>query len=316
MRNLRTKDVRLWIQRLVTEGLAPRTIRKAYNLLESVCDTAVEHEDIDANPCIKGVRKELPSVPTDKPNALSEEGIRRVNELLDACSNPRLRIGARLALHCGLRAGEVCGLRWGDIDMDAGVLHVRTAIGDRGALRTDGQTATFEKPPKSKAGTRDVPVTTTVTSELKKWRDSQQAEWETLKAPVRFEDTFVIGYSDGSWYSPRSLEHAWARLAKGRHARDPKDRRRYGDEWEPGREPITGITGDVITLHGLRHTFATVAVKAGIDIKTTSALLGHADATLTLNVYAAADPDAIKAAGTMAAPLLEVGTERMQLRAV
>lgn len=316
MRSISTKDVRLWIQGLVAEGLAPRTIRKAFNLLESVCDTAVEDKDIDANPCTKGVRKELPSIPTTKPNALSEDGIRRVNGLLDSWPNPRLRIGARLALHCGLRAGEVCGLRWDDIDLSAGILHVRTAIGDRGTLRTEGQQATFEKAPKSQAGTRAVPMTDTVLHELADWRSTQQAEWEKLKAPVRFEDTFVVGYPDGSWYSPRSLEHAWAKLAKGRHARDPRDRRRYCEAWEPGHEPVTGITGAAVSFHGLRHTFATALVKAGTDIKTTSALLGHADAALTLNVYAAADPDAIRAAGTLVAPLVEVGTERMQLKAV
>lgn len=316
MHQLTTKDVRLWIHELVEEGLAPRTIRKAFNLLESVCDVAVENEDIDANPCTRGVRKELPSVPTSKPNALDEIGIRRVNGLLDACKNPRLRIGARLALHCGLRAGEVCGLRWDDIDLPSGILHVVTSIGDRGTLRDDGEAATYEKPPKSDAGARDVPMTATAISELTDWRREQLTEWKKLRPSVRFGQTFVIGYADGTWYSPRSLEHAWAKLAKGRHARDPKDRRRYCDEWEPGQEPITGITGDVITLHGLRHTYATVAIKAGTDIKTASALLGHADATLTLNVYAAADPDAIKAAATMTAPLLEVGTERMQLKAV
>lgn len=316
MSKLTTKAVRTWIHALIQEGLAPRTIRKAYNLLEGVCDIAVENKDLEANPCTKSLRKELPSAPTRKPNALDESGIRRVNSLLDSCKNPRLRIGARIALHCGLRAQEVCGLRWEDVDIENGILDVRTAIGDRGALRGDAQGATYLKAPKSQAGHRSVPITPTLADELASWRKTQESEWKKLAPEVEFPRTFVIGYADGSWYKPRSLEHAWAKLAQGKHARDPRDRRRYTEAWEPGHEPITGITGDVITFHGLRHTYATVAVKAGTDIKTTSALMGHADASLTLNVYAAADPDAIRAAGTLTAPLLEVGTEKMRLKAV
>lgn len=99
--------------------------------------------------------------------------------------------------------------------------------------------------------------------------------------------------------------------------RDPQDRRRRLSEgWEKGHEPVTGITGDIVPFHGLRHTYAMGLIKAGTDVKAASALLGHSDATLTLRVYAAADPDAITAAAQNAAPFLEVGTEHMRLRAV
>lgn len=40
-----------------------------------------------------------------------------------------------------------------------------------------------------------------------------------------------------------------------------------------------------LSLHGLRHSFATVALEAGIDVLYVSELLGHATPTVTQNVY-------------------------------
>ena len=51
-------------------------------------------------------------------------------------------------------------------------------------------------------------------------------------------------------------------------------------------------------------------------MKAASALLGHADAAMTLRVYAAADPEAVKNAAKNAAPLLELGATRTELKVV
>lgn len=63
-----------------------------------------------------------------------------------------------------------------------------------------------------------------------------------------------------------------------------------------GELNLIGTEGVRVNFHGLRHTFATVAVASGVDIKTVSSILGHANAAMTLNVYASADPDAKRAA--------------------
>ncbi len=74
----------------------------------------------------------------------------------------RLRQGRPLivtAIFTGLRASELRGLRWADVDLDAGVIHVRQ--------RTDR----FNKigVPKSGAGRRDVPMAPIVANTLKEW---------------------------------------------------------------------------------------------------------------------------------------------------
>ena len=55
-----------------------------------------------------------------------------------------------------------------------------------------------------------------------------------------------------------------------------------------------------LRFHDLRHTFATVALQSGVDVKTVSAMLGHYDAGFTLRTYTHATPDMMReAADTM-----------------
>ncbi|NMF25084.1 site-specific integrase [Olsenella umbonata] len=317
MVDLRAKDVRAWVSGMVDAGKAPATVRKAFNILFQACERAVEVGDIHENPCTNQIRRQdLPRPARDVPNALDAEGVRRVNTLLDAAKNPRLRVGARLALHAGLRRGECCGLRWCDVDTESDVLHVRQSIGDRGTLAGDGSGHTYAKAPKSKAGTRDVPMTRALRADLDKWREEQREQWMRGDMAVLFSRCYVLGYADGSHFTPHALGRLWAKLAAGRHARSEEDGRRSGEGWEPGREPITGADGRRVTFHDLRHTFATVQVAAGADVKSVSALMGHADAAMTLNVYAAPDSDATRRAMAAAAPVLDAGSEAVSLRAV
>ena len=59
---------------------------------------------------------------------------------------------------------------------------------------------------------------------------------------------------------------------------------------------VKGTQEQKVTFHDLRHTFATVAVKEHIDIKTVASMMGHASAKMTLDVYASDDEQAKKQA--------------------
>jgi integrase len=55
-----------------------------------------------------------------------------------------------------------------------------------------------------------------------------------------------------------------------------------------------------IRFHDLRHTFATIALQSGVDIRTVSGMLGHADPGFTLRTYThATNPMQVKAAATV-----------------
>ena len=73
-------------------------------------------------------------------------------------------------------------------------------------------------------------------------------------------DDYVICRSDGTFYEPNSFTRAWSRFLEKNGIRHLK-------------------------LHGLRHTSATLLLKGGVDVKTISTRLGHADPTLVLTTY-------------------------------
>lgn len=67
---------------------------------------------------------------------------------------------------------------------------------------------------------------------------------------------------------------------------------------------LVGMEGRACTFHDLRHTWATMAVSGGVDIKTVASNLGHANAAMTLNIYASADPEAKRRAASVIDSLL------------
>lgn len=305
MRELNTKKVREFVRWMKNEGgkdgngLRLSTIKTAYALLSMTCRRAKENGDIAANPCVRGLLKEEAPKPqtraevdATKPNALDADGIRRANVLLDATTNGRLRIGARLALSCGLRSQECCGLRWADVDLDGRSLSVTVAIG-----REDGKT--YDKDPKTPDSARDVPIPPPVAAELSAWRDHQHARWEVLAEGQEdaaevppFAECYVVGWPDGRFMTPHALGNAWSRLAEA------------GD----ADGPLVGTRGRRCTFHDLRHTFATHAIANGADVRSVAAIMGHKDASVTLQVYADALPGAVARTMDVVSPVLTSGS--------
>jgi integrase len=70
------------------------------------------------------------------------------------------------AIFTGMRLSELRGLVWRDVDLEAGIIHVRQRANAWGIMG----------PPKSKAGKRDIPLAPIVMNTLRSWRSSSQGE--------------------------------------------------------------------------------------------------------------------------------------------
>lgn len=55
-----------------------------------------------------------------------------------------------------------------------------------------------------------------------------------------------------------------------------------------------GMEDEGVTIHSLRHTYASIAIAAGADVKTLQRQLGHASATITLDTYAGLWPERLE----------------------
>lgn len=258
--------VRAWLKGIHDAGLSAQSANDARALLKSAMRDATLCRRIEFNPVdmvdrIKSEHKE--------PNALDPgERARLIADLFSdaqrANESPALRLGIILALFTAMREGEICALRWRNVDLGAGVVKVREAVG------RDGE-GSYIKAPKTATSRRDIPIPQPVVEELKEHRRA----WLRLcgAAGVPFSESFfVLGELDGSNLDPRLLYRAWKRRVE--------------------RLDLMGNQGRRPTFHDLRHTFATAAIANGTDVKSVSSIMGHSNAAMTLNIYASSDPDA------------------------
>lgn len=250
-----------WVNGMAADGYAPSTVRKALNLLKAAYADGVERRVLPYNP-VAPVR--APKLKKREPNALDPEQRGRLLAYLEVAGNTPTNIAIRMALLTGMREGELCGLRWRDVDLKGGALHIRNVIGRDGGK-------TYEKEPKTGGSRRDVPLSPELARMLRDRRGDMAEQCMEAGVPLT-PGHYVLGTIDGRYMAPHSLWREWKAIAKS-----------LG---------LVGTEGRTPTFHDLRHTFATAAIASGADVKSVSSILGHANAAMTLNVYASADAEA------------------------
>ena len=268
LKGLQPVDAERWIAALVDEGRSSSTIGKAFRLLKQVLNSAITQGAIDKNPLAlvkppKRVNKKQGI------NALDEAALGNLLGKLGALELSPITVAAYIALNTGMRRGEVCGLQWRDIDADNRVIWVRRSIGL-------GKGGAYIKQPKTDKA-RDVVLPATLLKVLEQWKAKQQQAYAADMASLS-ANSYVLGDALG-YYHPDRLSKDWASLTK--------------------MLGVRGTEGRRASYHDLRHTWATLALARGADVKTVSSNLGHANAAMTLNIYASADPDAKRRAADL-----------------
>lgn len=291
----------MFTQIAVAEGMAGRpvsaaTLHRIHATLRAALNDAVRVGLIVANPAV-GV--ELPSAPYPHPTVWTVERIaawcrdgtrsavpvwtpEQTAAFLAGVRGHRLYALFHLVALSGLRRGEVCGLAWADVDMDAGVLSVA-----RQRRQTAGRVELA--PPKSRAGVREIALDHTTITALRQHRHRQKAERAARAATgshQRPESGYVLICPDGRPLSPDRLTRLFAELVGA-----------------SGPPPVT--------LHGLRHGAATMALAAGAGLKTVQAMLGHSSIQVTADIYPAVLPQTAHQAAESTAALL-FGVRRLR----
>lgn len=263
--DLTSKQIQLWEAQMKADGYSTVTILGAHRQLKQLLNYALENADIAQNPM---VRMRAPKKIARRPNYLDRDGRDRLTDYLTQAHHTNLTIAVYLALYTGMRRGEVCGLRWGDVDFQHNVIWVKQAIGT-------GRGGTYIKATKTDK-VRDIPIPPTLSVILRQWKHAYMDQCDEFDIPWS-KQLYVTGDVDSSYYNPHTLTKEWKALAKMLN--------------------LIGSEGRRVTYHDLRHTYATATlIDGGVDVKTVSSILGHADATMTLNVYASSDGKAKQAA--------------------
>jgi integrase len=170
--------------------------------------------------------------------------------VVGAIDNLRDRVVILLGMLAGLRGSEIRGLIWSHVDLKAGVLHVRQRADRWGHIG----------PPKSEAGTRDVPLGSLLLNTLKVWR---------LQCPPSELDLVLPAADGGIEQHINLLRHIFWPL-----------------------QVAAGVTrahnGEIVAkygLHALRHAAAALWIDQGFNAKRIQVLMGHATISETLDTY-------------------------------
>ena len=253
LQKLRPENVQRLYNDMRKGGLKPATVIKAHNVLNAAMKQAIKNRLIINNPCDAVV---LPKLEQEDINPLTEDEQRRFVEALPDTTNGR---ALTFILGTGLRVSELCGLRWkdvagGTISITQSIRRLQTAKGMKGP-----KTEIVTTKPKTKAGMRKIPLSPKLSAILAKERQ-EQAEILLKLGASRGENDLVFATALGKPLDVRNISRALY------NALDKLDIERRG-------------------VHALRHTFATRAIENGMDVRTLSEILGHADVAVTLRLY-------------------------------
>jgi len=262
-------------------GLSPRTLQYLHTILRQALKHAVLVGSLARNPTdgVKAKKQRAENGEGEgaakKKRALRAMTQEQATQFLTAARGDRYYALWAVLLMGGLRPGEAFGLLWEDVDLDERKLHVRrslTRLGGKGWRLTE---------PKTDRSRRVVPLPEVAVRALKEWK-AKQAE-ERLLLGAEYEDNGLVFASefgkplDGVNLNHRNFRRIMASAGLGEWELDEKGERK---RFRPAHR-----------VYDLRHTCATLLLRAGENVKVVSERLGHASITLTLDTYSHVLPD-------------------------
>jgi integrase len=235
------------------EGLSPRFIGLLHAILSTALKDAVQWELIAKNVCVnvKLPRKEQHEIPI-----LTKE---QAQKLITVAHKRHMATIIALALTTGMRRGELLGLYWDNIDFETRSLQVTQALSYIAVEGGYGGYQFVESTPKTASSRRRIMLPQFVIDMLKKRKEQQQKL--TLQAgEIWKEHTLVFTSQTGGYLAPHTLHQKFKRILQEAELPDMR-------------------------IHDLRHNAATLLLSMGVNPKVVQEILGHANISMTLNIY-------------------------------
>ena len=261
LKDLRPGHINALYRNRLESGIGTRTIRYIHSTLHRALQVAVNQGLLTRNPA-SGCTP--PRYVHDEMTIFNES---QVTTFLIAARGSRHEALYTMAVKTGMRQGELLGLKWSDLDWTTGQLQVKRQV-----QRVKGQGFVFLEP-KTRSGRRTVQLGEAMLQALRKHKEMQ--DLEKSFAGARWQEYDLIFASTVGTAT---------------------DLNNLGKEFRK----ILATTGlPKIRFHDLRHTAASIMLKHNIPVLTVSRFLGHARASITLDIYGHLIPGMIEEVGKL-----------------
>ena len=281
LNTLTTKEIQEALKKLYAEGgakkqgLAAHSVNRIRSYLKSALNDAIDNGLLTKNPA--NGTKPLKEAKADIV-VMTESEVRRFLEIAKTGSyisfgvkNQKYlkhNIGTQylektyynfvnLALATGMRCGELRGLSWQCVDFEAGTIRVEEQL-----ISTNDYADMFDDP-KTYHSVRTIVVDKTVLNELQEFKEYQKDYAVILGDKFLNEHDLIFTNTFGKPVCYSNFRKRYFFKMLGAAGISPK-----------------------YTIHCMRHTHATLLLKAGVNVSVVSKRLGHSSTTVTLNIYA------------------------------
>ena len=281
--NLTVEDIDHFYAMLLTDGrkeqrdganpgLSPKTVRNIHVMLNKAMVDAQRKGLVARNVVALA---DAPSSKADAHRRIKAWNANQLGTFLETISQHRLHPAYHLSSHTGMRRGELLGLRWCDLDLDAGRLSVRQALV---SVAYEMQISDV----KTGASQRTIDLDPKTVEVMRRWSATRLAE----KGGIAISpDDLVFVKENGAWPHPQTVSQLFDRTV----AKTDLPR---------------------VALHDLRHTHATLLLKAGVPVKVVSERLGHTNVAFTMSCYQHVLPGMQAEAAAMFADIIDSGMRR------
>jgi integrase len=260
------------------QPLSARTVRYLSTILHKALGAAVKDHRLARNPT------DTADPPTAKQAKAPEQEVWSADQLAAflawSAEHSQLHALWHVLANTGMRRGEALALRWRDIDLDNATVSVRRSAG---VVRNKGEGGAIVEDDTKTGKARVIDLDEATIAVLR----AHKRERGSMALPLALDGAVVFGDHEGRL---RNGERVWRQFKTAQAA----CRRALGDAALPE-----------ITLHGLRHTHATILLTAREPVHVVSRRIGHASPVVTMQVYAHVLPGSQRESANTFARLLK-----------
>lgn len=239
-------------------------IDKIYEMLGSIFKEAIKKDIILKNPLVNVIKPKS----SKKDKEIESLTIEEQKAFIGALENEQYKNIFLVALHTGMRIGEILALQPEDIDFKTNLINIDNTLtkNQEGKVIVGDTTKTYES-------TRKIPITIILKPILE----------DCLSSYIPNKNNLLFCHSNGSLIAPSTINSHFKKICKNANIKVATKQIKRKEKNKKDR--TINLKTSTVNTHMLRHTYATRCIEAGIPAPVLQKLLGHKDISVTINTY-------------------------------